>query len=65
MDKTFEQLKTQVIDLCDVANNSSCQNVFNEFKVKYRTLKGLFLASRENFWERTTREIKVTLFCVW
>ena len=49
MDKTFEQLKTQVIDLCDVANNSSCQNVFNEFEAKYRTLKGFFLASRENF----------------
>ena len=65
MDKTFEQLKTQVIDLCDVANNSSCQNVFNEFEAKYKTLKGLFLASREKFWERTTREIKVTLFCVW
>ena len=49
MDKTIEQWKTQVIDLCDVANNSSCQNVFNEFEAKYKTLKGIFLASREKF----------------
>ena len=47
MDKAFQQLKTQVIDLCHGASSSSCENVFIEFEVKYRTLKGLFLASRE------------------
>ena len=47
MDKTFQQLKTQVIDLCHVASSSSCEKVFTEFEEKYRTLKVLFLASRE------------------
>ena len=46
MDKTFQQLKTQVIYLCHVAS-SSCEKVFTEFEEKYRTLKVLFLASRE------------------
>ena len=47
MDKTFQQLKTQVIDLCHVASCSSREKVFTEFEEKYRTLKGLFLGSRE------------------
>ena len=47
MDKTFQQLKTQVIGLCHVASSSSCEKVFTEFEEKYRTLKVLFLASRE------------------
>ena len=47
MDKAFQQLKTQVIDMCHGASSSSCENVFIEFEVKYGTLKGLFLAWRE------------------
>ena len=47
MDKTFQQLKTQVIGLCHVASSISCEKVFSEFEEKYTTLKGLFLRSRE------------------
>ena len=47
MDKTFQQLKTHVIDLCHVASSSSCEKVFTKFEEKYTTLKGLFLGSRE------------------
>ncbi|RVW98906.1 hypothetical protein CK203_033787 [Vitis vinifera] len=49
MDKAFEQLKTQVFDLCHGGNSSSSyESVFTEFEAKYRTFKGLFLASRDN-----------------
>ena len=41
MDKTFQQLKTQVIGLCHVASSISCEKVFIEFEDT--TLKGLFL----------------------
>ena len=47
MDKTFQQLKTHVIDLCHVASSGSCEKVFTEFDEKYTTLKWLFLGSRE------------------
>ena len=47
MDKTFQQLKTQVIGLCHVASSISCEKVFIEFEDT--TLKGLFLGSRA--WE--------------
>ena len=47
MDKTFQQLKTHVIDLCHVASSSSCEKVFTKFEEKYTTLKELFLGSRE------------------
>ena len=39
MDKTFQQLKTHVIDLCHVASSGSCEKVFTEFDEKYTTLK--------------------------
>ena len=47
MDKTFQQLKTHVIDQCHVASSSSCEFFFTEFEEKYTTLKGLFLKLRE------------------
>ena len=47
MDKTFQQLKIHVIDLCHVASNSSCENFFTEFEEKYATLKEFFLGLRE------------------
>ena len=45
MDKTFQQLKTRLIDLCHGASSSSCEKVLTEFEEKYTTLKGLFLGS--------------------
>ena len=49
IDKAFEQLKTQVFDLCHGGSSSSSyESVFTEFEAKYRTFKGLFLASRDN-----------------
>ena len=47
MDKTFQQLKTHLIDLLHVASSSSCEKVFIEFEEKYIILKGLFLGSSE------------------
>ena len=44
MDKTFEQLKTHLIDLCHGAS-SRCEKVLTEFEEKYTTLKGLFVGS--------------------
>ena len=44
MDKTFEQLKTHLIDLCHGAS-SRCENFLTEFEEKYTTLKGLFVGS--------------------
>ncbi|RVW90231.1 hypothetical protein CK203_036780 [Vitis vinifera] len=44
MDKTFEQLKTHLIDLCHGAS-SRCEKVLTEFEDKYTTLKGLFVGS--------------------
>ena len=46
MDKTFEQLKTHLIDLCHGAS-SRCENFLTEFEEKYTTLKGFFLRSSE------------------
>ena len=60
MDKTFQQLKTHVIDLCHVASSSSCEKVLTEFKEKYTTLKGLFLGQAEDLWECTRRERRMT-----
>ena len=45
MDKTFQQLKTRLIDLCHGASSSSCEIFFTEFEEKYTTLKGFFLGS--------------------
>ncbi|RVW14264.1 hypothetical protein CK203_095364 [Vitis vinifera] len=45
MDKTFQQLKTHLIDLCHGASSSSCEKVLTEFEEKYTTLKGLFIGS--------------------
>ena len=47
MDKTFQQLKTYLIDLSHGASSSSCEKVFIEFEEKYTTFKGLFLGSSE------------------
>ena len=47
IDKTFQQLKTHLIDLCHVGSSSSCEKVFTRFEEKYTTLKGLFLGSTE------------------
>ena len=47
MDKTFQQLKTHLIDMCHGASSSSCEKVLTEFEEKYTTLKGLFLGSSE------------------
>ena len=47
MDKTFQQLKTHLIDLCHDASSSSCEKVLIEFEEKYTTLKGLFIGSSE------------------
>ena len=47
MDKTFQQLKTHLIDFSHGASSSSCEKVFTEFEEKYITLKGLFLRSSE------------------
>ncbi|KAL6311722.1 hypothetical protein AAG906_024611 [Vitis piasezkii] len=47
MDKTFQQLKTHLIDLCHGVSSSSCEKVLTEFEDKYTTLKGLFLGSSE------------------
>ena len=46
MDKTFQQLKTHIIDLCHGAS-SRYDKVLTEFEEKYTTLKGLFLRSSE------------------
>ena len=62
MDKTFQQLKTHVIDQCHVTSSSSCEFFFIEFEEKYTTLKGLFLGSREKplreLEERTKSDIR-------
>ena len=47
IDKTFQQLKTHLIDLSHGASSSCCEKVFIEFEEKYTTLKGLFLGSSE------------------
>ena len=47
MDKTFQQLKTHLIDLCHGASSSSCEKVLTEFEEKYTTLKRLFLRLKE------------------
>ena len=46
MDKTFQQLKTHLIDLSH-GPSSRCEKVLTEFEEKYTTLKGLFLGSSE------------------
>eukprot|EP00261_Vitis_vinifera_P038413 XP_019079656.1 PREDICTED: uncharacterized protein LOC104881339 [Vitis vinifera] len=46
MDKTFEQLKTHLIDLSH-GPSSRCEKVLTEFEEKYTTLKGLFVGSSE------------------
>ena len=58
MDKTFQQLKTQVIDLYYGPSTSNCENVFIEFEVKYTTLKRVFLASREKLLRDNKKGIK-------
>ena len=47
MDKTFEQLKTQVFDLCSGGSSNNCQIAFCEFRLKYTIFKQPFFASRE------------------
>ena len=47
MDKTFQQLKTHLIDLCHGASSGSYEKVLTEFEEKYTTLKGLFLRLSE------------------
>ncbi|KAL6328633.1 hypothetical protein AAG906_003318 [Vitis piasezkii] len=47
MDKTFQQLKTHLIDLCHGASSSSYEKVLTEFEEKYTTLKGLFLGREQ------------------
>ena len=47
MDKTFQQLKTHLIDLCHGASSGSYEKVMAEFEEKYTTLKGLFLRLSE------------------
>ncbi|XP_034688178.1 uncharacterized protein LOC117916331 [Vitis riparia] len=47
INKTFQQLKTHLIDLSHGASSSSCEKVFTEFEEKYTTLKDLFLGSSE------------------
>ena len=58
MDKTFQLLKTQVIDLHYGLSTSNCENIFIEFEVKYTTLKRLFLASREKLLRDNKKGIK-------
>ena len=45
MDKTFQQLKARLIDLCHGASSGSYEKVLTEFEEKYTTLKGLFVGS--------------------
>ena len=47
MDKTFQQLKARLIDLCHGASSGSYEKVLTEFEEKYTTLKGLFLRLSE------------------
>ena len=47
MDKVFEQLGTQVFDLCNYVTSNSVQSAFKEFEAKYTKFKQLFLALRE------------------
>ncbi|RVX02074.1 hypothetical protein CK203_025485 [Vitis vinifera] len=45
MDKTFQQLKTHLIDMAYGASSSSCDQILAKFKENYTTVKGLFLRS--------------------
>ncbi|RVW89126.1 hypothetical protein CK203_040207 [Vitis vinifera] len=45
MDKTFQQLKTHLIDLCHGEISSSCEQILTEFEENYTTMKGPFLRS--------------------
>ncbi|XP_034695782.1 uncharacterized protein LOC117921949 [Vitis riparia] len=45
MDKTFQQLKTQLIDMAYGASSSSCDQILAKFEENYTTVKGLFLRS--------------------
>ena len=45
MDKTFQQFKTHLIDLCHGEISSSCEQILTEFEENYTTMKGLFLRS--------------------
>ena len=43
MDKTFQQLKTHLIDMAYGASSSSCDQILAKFEENYTTMKGLFL----------------------
>ncbi|RVW91074.1 hypothetical protein CK203_039994 [Vitis vinifera] len=45
MDKTFQQLKTHLIDMAYGASSSSCDQILAKFEENYTTVKGLFLRS--------------------
>ncbi|XP_034680808.1 uncharacterized protein LOC117910765 [Vitis riparia] len=48
MDKTFQQLKTHLIDMAYGASSSSCDQILAKFEENYTTVKGLFLSQAEN-----------------
>ncbi|RVW77151.1 hypothetical protein CK203_054254 [Vitis vinifera] len=45
MDKTFQQLKTHLLDMAYGASSSSCDQILAKFEENYTTVKGLFLRS--------------------
>ncbi|RVW47080.1 hypothetical protein CK203_107451 [Vitis vinifera] len=45
MDKTFQQLKTHLIDMAYGASSRSCDQILAKFEENYTTVKGLFLRS--------------------
>ncbi|RVW67450.1 hypothetical protein CK203_064177 [Vitis vinifera] len=45
MDKTFQQLKTHLIDMAYGASSSRCDQILAKFEENYTTVKGLFLRS--------------------
>ncbi|RVW62432.1 hypothetical protein CK203_064194 [Vitis vinifera] len=47
MDKTFQQLKTHLINMAYGASSSSCDQILAKFEENYTTVKGLFLRSSE------------------
>ncbi|RVW18028.1 hypothetical protein CK203_115093 [Vitis vinifera] len=45
MDKTFQQLKTHILDMAYGASSSSCDKILAKFEENYTQVKGLFLRS--------------------
>ncbi|RVW66719.1 hypothetical protein CK203_065464 [Vitis vinifera] len=45
MDKTFQQLKTHLLDMAYGASSSSCDKILAKFEENYTQVKGLFLRS--------------------